>query len=233
MEKTIFYLLVILGLLSSNFLSGQNSGTGNQSSEKIRGARFMPYPNYTGKPYLYDRFIFGEIELLDGTKISNIGLSYSCYRDELIYYNTEISAQIVIDKLSLKGFTLKESNGKQRIFRRMQRTGYTREERYYELLFEGKISLLAYRKVNLESCDTYYSKSGLAYQPAYIYYLYSVDKGFSALNPTRNSLLSKFSKPNQKIVKKLLRKNGIFITDEASFIKAWTIIAEKNIETNL
>jgi len=191
----------------------------------------MPYPNYTGKPYLFDKFIYGEIEFTDGTKINNIGLSYSCYRDELIYYNTEVSAQIVIDKISLKGFSLKESNGRQRIFRHLQSTGFSREERYYEILFEGKISLLVYRKVNLEACDTYYSKSGLAYQPAYIYYLYSPEKGFSALNPNRNSLLSKFSKDNQKIVKKLLRKNGIFLTDEANLIKAWTLIAEKNIET--
>ena len=192
----------------------------------------MPYPNYTGKPYLYDKFLFGGIELNDGTKINKIGLSYSTYRDELIYYNTEISAQIVIDKLSLKGFTLGETNGKQRIFRRMQSNSFSHEERYYEILYEGKISLLTYRKVNLEPCDTYYSKSGLSYQPANIYYLYSQEKGFSALNPGRNSLLSKFSKANQKIVKKLLRKNGVFITDEPSFLKAWTLIAEKEIETN-
>jgi hypothetical protein len=232
MARTIIYLISILGILSAADLSAQTSGTGNQFGEKIRGTRFMPYPNYTGKPYLYDKFIFGEIELTDGTKINNIGLSYSTYRDELIYYNIDISAQIVIDKLSLKGFSLKEANGKQRIFRRMQSNSFSHEERYYELLCEGKVSLLTYRKVNLEPCDTYYSKSGLAYQPAYIYYLYSSEKGFSALNPSRNSLLSKFNKANQKLVKKLLRKNGVFITDESSFIKAWTLIAEKNIETN-
>ena len=160
MARIIIYLSILLVILSTSDLLAQNSGTGNQSGKKIRGARFMPYPNYTGKPYLYDKFIYGEIEFTDGTKINNIGLSYSTYRDELIYYNTEVSAQIVIDKISLKGFTLKESNGNQRIFRRMQSTGFSREERYYELLFEGKISLLVYRKVNLESCDTYYSKSG-------------------------------------------------------------------------
>lgn len=233
MARISIYLILFLGMLSTSDLLAQNSETVNQSVDKIRGARFMPYPNYTGKPYLYDRFIFGEIELTDGTKISNIGLSYSCYRDELIYYNTDISAQIVIDKLSLKGFSLKEANGKQRMFRRMQGTGFNKEQRYYEILFEGKTSLFVYRKVNLESCDTYYSKSGLAYQPAYIYYLYSAEKGFSALNPTRNSLLSKFSKSNQKIVKKLLRKNGIFITDEANFIKAWMLIAEKDIKIDM
>lgn len=229
MERIIIYLTILLLTLSSSDLMAQNLGTGNQSGKKIRGARFMPYPNYTGKPYLYDKFIFGEIEFTDGTKINNIGLSYSTYRDELIYYNTEVSTQIIVDKISLKGFILNVPFGEQRIFRRMQSTGFAKEERYYELLFEGKTSLLAYRKVNLESCDTYYSKSGLAYQPAYIYYLYSPEKGFSALNPTRNSLLSKFNKANQKIVKKLLRKNGIFITDEANLIKAWALIEEKNI----
>ncbi len=230
MSTRILYLHFLIGLLLSPTLSAQVLETKTQNSEKIRGTRFIPCPNFTGKPYLYDKFLFGEIEFTDGTKIANIGLSYCTYRDELVYYNPNISAQILIDKISLRGFLIQDSKDKTHIFRRLHSTGYSHDESFYEVLSEGKISFLAYRKVNLEPCDTYYSKSGLAYQPAFTYFLYSPDKGFSALNLNRSSFLSKFSKPNQKVVKKLLRKNGIFIADESSMVKALILTKQKGID---
>jgi len=228
-SKQLFFLLIV-GIFVSASVSAQQTNTNSRNSEKIRGARFIPYPNYTGRPYLYDKFLMGEIELTDGTKISNLGLSYSTYRDELIYYNSAISAQIVIDKISLNGFTIHELNGKSRHFLRQLCAEYIHDQCYFEVLSKGKISLLAYRKVNLEPCSTYYSKSGLAYEPAYSYFLYSPTKGYTPVNLNRNSLLSKFSKPNQKIVKKLLRKNGVVIADELDFVRAWNLIEENGIE---
>jgi hypothetical protein len=232
MTSKILFLISLFGILASTELSAQDTKQINQDIEKIRGTRFIPYPNYSGKPYLNDKFVLGEIEFVDKTKIDNVGLSYSTYRDELIYYNTAISAQILIDKISINGFSFDDKNGKKRIFRRMQRAGSLADESYFEILSEGEISLLVYRKVNLEPCDTYYSKSGLAYQPAYAYYLYDKDKGFSPLSLNRNSLLSKFNKSDQKLVRKLLRKNGVFVSDETSFILAWNLIKEKGISVN-
>ncbi|MCX6011813.1 MAG: hypothetical protein NTV30_00045 [Chloroflexi bacterium] len=72
-----------------------------------------------------------------------------------------------------------------------------------------------------------------AYQPAYSYYLYAKEMGYSPVNLTRGSLLSKFDKPNQKLVKKLLRKNGIILTDEISFVSAWNLIFRFGIEINV
>ncbi|MEI6276250.1 MAG: hypothetical protein WCP08_09680 [Prolixibacteraceae bacterium] len=233
MTNRKFYWFLVFGLLVSASLFAQESIPKNPNSERIRGTRFIPYPNYSGKPYLNDKFIMGEIELNDGTKIANIGLNYSTYRDELIYYNSSVSAQVQIDKISLNGFSLPDKYGKKRVFHRQYCGGSLHGECYFEVLCEGKISLLAYRKVNLESCDTYYSKSGLAYQPGYLYFLYSAEKGYSPVNLTRKSLLSKFNKPNQKLVKKLLRKNGVMLTDEPGFVKAWDLILDNGITLNI
>jgi hypothetical protein len=230
MTHKLLYLVLAVGILSTATAFAQPKDLKSKNNENIRGTRFIPYPNYTGKPYLFDKFLKGEIELSDGTKISNLGLSYSTYRDELIYYNTIVSAQIVIDKTSLNGFSIYESNGNVRHFCRQFCSEYMRDQCYFEILSEGKISLLAYRKVNLETCNTYYSKSGLAYEPANSFFLYSREKGYSLVKLNRKSLLSKFSKPNQKIIRKLLRKNGVVIEDEESFINAWNLIRERGIE---
>ena len=228
MGHKLFYIILSFGFFVSSTLFAQLKGLSNQTTEKIRGTRFVPSPNHGGKPYLYDKFMVGEIEFNDGTKIQNIGLNYSTYLDELIYYNPAITSQIQIDKISLKGFSFIDDYAKNRVFRR-QFCAPLNSECYLEILSQGKISLLVYRKFNLEQCETYISKTGLAYQPAFIYFIYNEDNKYTQVNLSRNSLLSKFNKPDQKLVKKALRKNGIYISDESSFIRAWKLIEQSGI----
>ena len=230
MTNRILLIITILGLFAAISVTAQERSQQNLNTEKIKGTRFIPYPGYSGTPYLTDKFVFGEIEFLDGTKIGNLGLRYSTYRDEIIYYNAVISAQIIIDKISLKGFSFTDDKGVKRVFRRQYYNGLLHEERFFEVLSDDKVSLLVYRKVDLETCDTSYNKFGLAFQPSFYYYIYSADKGYSPIKMNRSSLLSKFNKPNQKQVKKMLRKNKVLIEDEHSFIAAWNLIKDKQIE---
>lgn len=232
-NRKLNIVALVLFLLATTSISAQEIQMVNHNAEKIKGSRFIPYPNFTGSPFLNPKFLMGEIEFTDGAKISNLGLNYGTYRDELIYYNSAISTQIVVDKVSLNGFTFTDLSGMKRVFRRLFFDGYFKGDCYFEVLSSGKISLLASRKVTLEACDTYYSKSGMSYQSADTYYLYSPSKGFTPVNSNRNSLLSKFSKPDQKIIKKTLRKNGVYIIDEPSFVNAWNLIVEKKIEPML
>jgi hypothetical protein len=233
MTNKILAFTTLFILLAANSLTAQEELLKNLNAEIIKGTAFISYPSYSGTPYLNVKFQNGEIEFLDGTKVSNIGLRYSSYRDEIIYYNPYLLAQIVIDKISLKGFSFTDEKGVKRIFRRQNYDGYPNGDRYFEVLSDGEVSLLAYRKVALTTCDPSYSKLGLAYQPSYSYYIYAAGKGYSSLNLNRNSLLSKFDKPNQKLVKKVLRKNRVMITDESSFVLAWNLIKENRITISL
>ena len=73
----------------------------------------------------------------------------------------------------------------------------------------------------------------MSYQNDYSYYLYAKDKGYTQVKINRSSLLSKFDKPTQKTVKKLLRKNGVQITNEQGFIRAWDLVKENGIKVKL
>ena len=230
MTNRILLIITLLGFFTAITANAQETIQKNGNTEKIKGTRFIPYPGYSGSPYLTDKFVVGEIEFLDGIKAGNLELRYSTYRDELIYYNAVISAQILIDKISLKGFSFTDDKGETRVFGRQYYIGLLHEERFFEVLSDGKVSLLVYRKVDLETCDTSYNKFGLAFQPSFYYYIYTADKGYSPIKMNRSSLLSKFSKPNQKLVKKMLRKNKVLIEDEHSFISAWNLIKDKEIE---
>jgi len=230
MLKRNYYILTLAGLLLATFLYGQELKPDNQSYEKIRGCRFIPYPNHPGYPFLNDKFLKGEIEFNDGTRLKDIVMNYGTYRDELIYYNSSISVQIVIDKISLKGFSFIDTKGNKRVFHRQFFNGSIKDDCYFEVLSEGDIELLVYRKVSLEASNTYYSKTGMSYQPSYMYCLYAPERGYIPLNISRASLLSKFSKADQKFIKKTLRKNGVIISDELSFVRAWNVIRENGLQ---
>ena len=209
----------------------------NGNTGTIKGARFIPYSNYSGATYLNEKFTTGEVVFLDSTKASDLKLRYSSYRDELIYFNEAISAQIIIDKISLKGFSFTDEYGVSRIFRQQYYDGFMPGNRYFEVLSDGDISLLVYRKVVLQTCSTYYDSNGklknMSYQLAYNYYLYNAKKGYELIRINRNSLLSKFEKLTQKTVKKILRKNKVSIIDEDSFITAWNLIKQNGIKIDI
>jgi len=193
MANRIIYFITLIGIFICSSLIGQEKNSLNGSDEKIKGIRFIPYASYSGSAYLTEKFCTGAIEFMDGYKVEDIKLHYSSYRDEVIYFNTDISVQIVIDKISLKGFSFTDENGEKRIFRQQYYNGFLPGNRYFEVLSDGDVSLLAYRKVILELCSPYSNESGrllnMAYQPAYNFYFYSREKGYDLVRITKKRSL--------------------------------------------
>jgi len=230
------YIVALFGLLASVSLRAQDTIPRGWNTGKIRGSRYIPYFSCNGNPFLTDKFMKGEIEFEDGIKIDNLNLRYSGYKDEVIYLNTRLSAQIIIDRQSLKAFSLIDTGGRVRTFRLQYYSGFLPGKRFFEVLSEGEIALLAYRKVELQTCPVYTDNSGtiknLEYQKNFTYYLYNDKKGYEQIRIGKNSLYSKFDKPNLKLVKKLLRSNKIAISDETGFLKAWNLIQSNRIPIN-
>jgi len=199
--------------------------------EKIKGTRQLPYAAYMGFPFLNNNWAPGKIEFADGEIADSLYLRYSSFKDELIYYNKHIPAQIVIDKESLKGFSFVDDAGKTRIFREQYYDGYMKGERYFEVLSDGETDLLVYRKVSLGTTLPYKDAKGiltdLAYTNDYQFYFYAPANGYTSVRPNWPSLIAKFEKTDQKPIKKLLRKNRIRVSDEESFILAWKVIEKE------
>ena len=234
MASRFLHIIIFLSLFTATSLIAQEVTQQNRDTEKIKGTRHIPYPSYSGNPYLNDKFGVGEIEFADGSKTADLFLRYSTYKDELIYFNPVISAQIVIDKISLKGFWLIDKNGTKRVFRQHYYNGFLAGNRFFEVLSDGDVSLLVYRSVVLQNCAPYNSEAGILknmeYLESFNYYLYNSKKGYELIRTGKNGLLSKFDKPNQKLVKKILRQNKLRIADELSFVKAWDLILKSGVK---
>ena len=231
----MLFVVALLGILAANKLEAQEEVPKNWNAEKIRGNRFLPDATYLGTPFIFENFLNGKIELEDGTMIENLRLKYNNYRDELICYNSAISTQIVVDKISVNSFTLTDEKGINHIFRKQFYNGLMPGDRYFEILSEGDIALLVYRKILLLSCPVYGEigkEKNMSYQEAFSYYFYQVKKGFELVRPEKKSLLSKFDASNQKWVKKLLQQNKISVNDETGFVKGWNLIKESGVTVN-
>lgn len=233
--KTLYIIALFCSLAASSLLA-QETIPKDWNSEKIRGSRFIMYFSCNGNPFLTDKFVIGEIELTDGVKIGNLNLRYSTWQDELIYFNSALSAQIIIDKNSIKGFSFIDASGQKRSFRQQYFNGFLPGYRYFELLSECDISLLAFRKAGLHACAVYTDISGVVknveYQNDYTYYLYNPKKGYEQIRIGKNSLLSKFDKHAHKLIKRILRQNMVQIVDEQSFVKAWNLICKNGVSVN-
>src|SRR5674476_1434262 len=167
MGNRILYIITFFGLLISTSLQAQDGFTKKWTAEKIKGTRQIPYGVYSGSPFLNDKFATGEIEFSDGSKMDSLGLRYSSYRDEIIYYNATIGAQIIIDKISLNGFSFTDETGQKRVFRQQYYDGFLPGNRYFEVLSDGDIALLVYRKVVLQVCPPYNDNSGVLKNMSY------------------------------------------------------------------
>lgn len=227
-SRKLHLLFLFLACLFIRSVSAQEEITRSWETEKIKGVRNLPYPAYSGFPFLTDAWVRGKIEFADGQIVDSLDLRYSSFKDELIYFNGTIGVQIVIDKATLKGFSIVEPNGKIRTFRKQYFDNYLKSDRFFEVLSDGKTDVLAFRKVSLIGTTPYKDNSGILknmqYETEYQYYLYSPEQGYTSIRINQGSLLAKFGKTLQKPIKKMLRKNRIRIADEESFVSAWKLV---------
>ena len=226
MSNRIKYILLLaLALSVGSLLNAQETPNENWEAQKIKGVRYLLDAVYNGFPFLNDSWLPGRIEFADGEIADSIYMRYSSYKDELIYFNKSISAQIMIDKASLNGFWVADKDKKMHVFRKQYFDGFIKGDRYFEVLTDGETKLLAYRKVNLTATTPYHDINGILknmeYTTDHQFYFYSPEKGYTPVRLNRSALLAKFVKTDQKAIKKLLRKNRMQILDEDSFIDAW------------
>jgi hypothetical protein len=229
MHKLQLTILQLVLFLSVSVLAGaQGIPVAKWDSQKIKGTRHLPYPGFMGSPFLNDTWLLGKIEFVNGDFADSLPLRHSSLKDEIIYYNQKIASQIVIDKASLKGFTLIEKDGQFRQFRKQYFDGFLHGDRYMEVLYDGQIDLLAYRKTSLTGVSPYHDESGalknMAYFNSHQFYCYSPEKGYSNVRISKSGFYSKFTKSDQKEIRKLLRKNRLKISDEKTFVEAWKTV---------
>lgn len=237
MKKSFLFISILVFSVST--LYAQNSSpfgahldeSSNLVHGKLGGKVFGMAPEAISHFLYPSQWVNGEIVFVDDEIFKNIDLRYHAFDDELIVYNKHNSKPFVVDKFRVREFRFNE-DGIWKKFVRLKLTNNESLGKYYELLVDGRYSLLAFRYVAARKVDAYIDKSGIKRDTEYwaktTYYIYSPEMGGQKISPNRKAFYSTF--PNhKKEIRKLFKQNRLLIKDESSLVYAFQLLQNKEV----
>jgi hypothetical protein len=229
----IFFAFITLTGLAQNtgFYWTQLNDSSNRLQGKLMGKVYY-ITALANSHFLYpDEWRNGSVTLKDGDKYENMKLRYHIFEDELIAYNNNTNALYFVEKELVQSFTFEE-DGATRNFLKLSKTKGNKKQQYYEELYSGTLSLVAFRYMYEHKVSPYLDKLGVMRDTEYRlqmeFYLYSENRPPQKILPNRRAFLNTFPE-HKKEIKKLLRINGLYIKEQQSMIQAFRILDEAGL----
>lgn len=184
----------------------------NTFKRKISGKKYIYKLTNKGTQFYHSDWLPGTIIFEDGEIIEDVMIRYNSYIDELVYFNNNIKSLLTVDKYLIKEFTVRSPlYGIQR-FRKMHFENSPEKEKYFNVLYEGEITLLARFATKEKKISVYKDKYGFLRDSELIqtetFYTYTLDNGFKKFIPRRSSFL-KMYKNNKSQVRQIMRRNRV------------------------
>lgn len=203
----------------------------NSLKYKLPGSIFQYRPALKGSEFINDNWSKGTVILVNGDHYENLDLKYNSLLEELVMYNEEVGAIIMLDKPAIAEFTLVDKNEKISKFRKILVEKISKKDIFLQVLYEGKLKLYLHYKTNELATSIYYDRSGTLQSSELrltkTYFLNLPEKGFIRFSPNKRFFADLF--PDQKkTIKKLHRENHLKYKNTDDIIKAVRII-EKSI----
>lgn len=238
----IYIGLLIAAFFVQNSVIAQN----NQDwyAERIVGKRFNNSYFFDGSQYVIEDWVKGTLFFENGEKQSDVNMRYNSFLDQLIYFNSRASAEILIDKNTITGFSY-EYNSKTYFYKKYNFDNLSKiyllplkeGTIYFEVIYDGFVDFLCFRKTEMLPCPTYISFSGSEknqkFVHSYRFYFHHPEKGIFSTKIKRSALLSTYSKKDKKEIRKLLRDNNLVISNEYEFGSALKVIESAGFKMDL
>lgn len=217
-QKNVIILLLIFS--SAHFAIAQITNIQGLDNVVIRTKQ---YEDIKGSAYLYPTWNSGTLTDRTGKVYSNILLKYDSYKDQ-VEINQEGKIMEVI-AVTYPKFTLSfVESGTNNVIKHSFSSGYNvpgfTSTSYFDLLFEGKITLLRkYKTSFIEDNVTGYGTSGTvkSFQSKTLYFV--VDGSLSKeIKPNKKSVLEVFPEQSLKI-ETLLKEKKMKIKSENDLIE--------------
>jgi len=204
--KNLFCLLLIL--LSATGVWGQMEdfrwmdyqSAGNRINGKITGTKYN-YAFRGNLNYFYQADWYpGTIETPDGEIHSGYNLRYDAFNDELVALNTRVKGLFSVDKYLVTAFTVDVPGEGSQTFRKLQLDEFQKQEHFFQVLYEGKVTLLSRIRITEHKTGAYRNKLGALddreYKLNQLLYLVKADGSYRFFSPGRKSIMNLF--PEQK-----------------------------------
>ncbi len=211
---------------NTNFYWGEINQNSNRLEGKLRGTRYNLTPHVDRNFFMQKDWAKGTIYTEDGDTFNNIKLRYQAREDQLVAINDNLINFFVVDKETVKGFTLHLEDEEQE-FVKLYFDGMTKGFRYFQKLYSGPASLLAFRFIEEIKTTPFRDEQGIKRDTqcklTVFYYCYSSESGFIKIQKRKKAFLKLY--PDQKPeIRRLFRSNNLTNFDEESLVKAFKLL---------
>ena len=220
MTSYIKYLLFIsIIAFKPGKINAQNElGLPDPNDHNLSGILYHVSPIYKASTFLYGDYTIGSIYMENGEIFTNVPVKYNRYTDELIFIHKKYFSPYVVDKLTLKAFTINSLQPDSLYFikyRGVDKDYELKNGDFLNLLFKGNLKLYAKRTTILERATEVGGQDALL--PINIYYVQNND-WIKEIKPNKRSVFKIFPE-QKKEIKKLMRKYHFEKRNENSLIK--------------
>ncbi len=217
--KNLLLLLILILLLCTKLTSQNyycncdiNDSYPIDIEDKLFGRIFINrFINYDSQ--FFYRWAKGDVTLYDSTVLKNKYIRYNHYLDELIWTRKLDYKSAIIDKQSVRAFSIYDDNNAPvaHFIKTRLKNWYENDsiDIFLQVLVEGNISLYAVRKIELIE-NVIYNKDR---------YYVLLEGNYNNFKPSRVNLLRLFPGKRAEF-RSILRKNKLQVRHEDQLIKA-------------
>ncbi|MDX8338820.1 hypothetical protein SLH46_06485 [Draconibacterium sp. IB214405] len=182
--------------------------------------------------FLYpDDWVTGSVTLMNGNVYENLQLRYHAFEDELIAYNENGRFLFLVEKELVESFSFEDAD-RTRKFIRLVKNNNQQTNMYLEELYKADISLLVNWYIYEQTVSPYVDRNGITRAINYVmhkdYYLYTEKNGLEKIRLKKRSLFLRFPEHKTEI-RKIIRKNHMYINNEASMVKVLGLMQENGL----
>jgi len=233
-------IIVILLVISSGAVTAQAdenpwqkvTSESNQLKRKLTGKKFYVTSMPRGTVFLHDTYLPVRLTLEDGEVYDSVMARYNSYLDELVCFNDNINTLFTIDKYLVKEFEVVSPVYGYQKFRKIKFDKAPKDDRFFQVVYEGNIILLAFYKTIESKTSLYKDEFGILRDTEYAltetFYTYSPDEGLNRFYPYKSTFLKMYN-ANKSQVRQILRKNKISNFNIKGLQSAFSLIEQAGI----
>lgn len=211
-------ILVLLLLVKSvsgqldDFFWSDYPHASNYESGKLTGNRYN-YSIIKNSDFFYQSDWFkGTLITEDGEIHDDISLRYDAFNDELVAYNTRVKGLFVVDKYTVSSFNIDIPGKGKQYFKKASFDMMGRREHYFEVLYEGGVTLMRRNRIIERKVSLYKNKYGKldnrSYELMQQNFVILGDQSVRRIFPGRKSVMELFP-DRKKELRRLFRKNQV------------------------
>lgn len=235
MPYRLIISIIFLFLFSLAFAEKENQ-LFPPAQVRLSGEVFNFTIHADGSMYFYEEWVHGEVTLNTGESVEVEKLRYNGFLDQLIWLNPVNFQQIQVDKQLVQSFTLKLPHFEEELFFENITFKPWFETNpiniYGHVLYDGKIKLLAHRRVAKKGEVLENVGSALVaraeLEPSPVFYILMPDNQAHAVRRFNRRTLYRIFPERADQIRSAFRKEHLRIRNENDLIKAIQIIDRLN-----